>query len=172
MTDWNEIVSAHQSKLWRTAYRILANRDDSLECCQEALLDAYRYSQENSIDNWDGLLVSLTARRAIDRLRQRVRRRDKEVGIEHVEEPTTLSTSPIANAEASELVEQLREAIREIPVKQSRVFWLCCVEGLSHEDISRHLQISINESRVLLHRARSRLANSMAQLNTNARSQK
>ena len=170
MNDWNEIVSAHRIAVWGTAYRILGNRDDSLECCQDALLDAYRYSQKNSIDNWGAILVSFTTRRAIDRLRQRVRRRNSEVAIKDVEEPASLSTSPTENAEATELVEQLRDAIREMPVKQSRVFWLCCVEGLSHTEVSSTLQISMNESRVLLHRARAYLADYMSQLNFNMRS--
>ena len=169
MTDWNEIVSIHQKELWGTAYRILGNYDDALECCQDALFDAYRFSQKNSIDNWGALLTSFTARKAIDRLRQCVRRRNIELAIEQVEEPATLSDSPQAKAETSELVDQLREAISRIPAKQSRVFWLCCIEGLSHEDVSAHLQISTNESRVLLHRARTRLSNSMAQLNSSAR---
>ncbi len=170
MTDWNEIISAHQIEQWGTAFRILGNRDDSLECCQDALLDAYRFSLKNSIDNWGAILVSFTARRAIDRLRQRVRRRNTEVALEHIEEPAILSDSPIAKAEALELVDQLREAISQIPAKQSQVFWLCSVEGLSHEDVSAHLQISTNESRVLLHRARTRVAHCMSQLNGSARS--
>ena len=170
MTDWNEIVTAHKNVLWRTAYRILGDRDDSLECCQDALLDVYRFSQKNTVDNWGAILTSFTARRAIDRLRRRIRRRRDEVSIAHIEEPAADSDSPLAQAEASELVEKLRDAMNQIPIKQARVFWLCCIEGLSHEDVSTHLQITPNESRVLLHRARTRLADFLSQPNPVARS--
>ena len=40
MIDWPQIVAAHEAVLWRAAYRVLAHRDDALDCCQEALLDA------------------------------------------------------------------------------------------------------------------------------------
>ena len=56
MTNWSEIVADHKTVLWGTAYRILGNCDDSLDCCQDALLDAYRYSQKNSVENWRSLL--------------------------------------------------------------------------------------------------------------------
>ena len=67
MTDWHEIISAHEAMLWRTVYRVLNDRDDALDCCQEALLDAYKYSINREVDDWGALLTTLATRRAIDR---------------------------------------------------------------------------------------------------------
>jgi DNA-directed RNA polymerase specialized sigma24 family protein len=52
----------------------------------------------------------------------------------------------------------VREAMTDLADKQAEVFWLGCVEGLDHHQISVHMQITPNEVRVLLHRARVRLA--------------
>jgi hypothetical protein len=32
MTDWQAIVAEHGPKVWRTAYRILADHNDALDC--------------------------------------------------------------------------------------------------------------------------------------------
>ena len=156
MTDWLTIISAHEAKLWRTAYRILNHRDDALDCCQQAIVDAYEYSLTHGVDQWGAFLTSLTTRRAIDRLRQRNRTR-QVVSLSDAGEPASDSECPAQQAEASELVDRVRAALVDLPQKQAEVFWLSCVEHASHDDIGQCLGISANESRVLLHRARSRL---------------
>ena len=67
MTDWPNIISVHEAMLWRTVYRVLNHRDDALDCCQEALLDAYKYAMNHEVEDWGALLTSLATRRAIDR---------------------------------------------------------------------------------------------------------
>jgi RNA polymerase sigma-70 factor (ECF subfamily) len=158
MSDWPTIISAHESTLWRTAFRILNHRDDALDCCQEALLDAYEYSLTHKVDRWGAILTSMVTRRAIDRLRKRIRARWTALPLDDVVEPAVEADCPGPLAEASELMDRLRHGLVDLPEKQAEVFWLNCIEGWSHEDIGRQLQISPNESRVLLHRARSHLA--------------
>jgi RNA polymerase sigma factor (sigma-70 family) len=158
MTDWPAIVSTHESLLWRTAYRILNHRDDALDCCQQALLDAYEYGCNRTVDDWRALLTSVVTRRSIDRLRQRRRALRTVVALDQVAEPLAKTACPEQRTTELELMERLRSALTALPCKQAEVFWLSSVEQLSHEDISRQLAITQNESRVLLHRARLRLA--------------
>lgn len=165
MTDWNEIVGKHQATLWRTAYRLLNHYDDALDCCQESLLDAYRLSSHHKVDDWGAVLTCLVTRCAIDRLRQRVRTRRHVVPLNGVE-PADDGACPVQNAEASEVLERLRGLLAELSEKQAAVFWLSCVEGLSHEAIAQQLAISPNESRVLLHRARAALELGFQSLHT------
>lgn len=157
-TDWRTIISAHEVLLWRTAYRILNHREDALDCCQQAVLDAYEYSLTRQVDQWGGLLTSMTVRRAIDRLRHRVRSRRMTTPLEEVAEPQVDGEDPAELAEASELMDRLRTAVATLPDKQAEVFWLSCVEQSSHAEIGRLMAITPNESRVLLHRARAQLA--------------
>jgi RNA polymerase sigma-70 factor (ECF subfamily) len=157
MIDWPQIVSAHEAVLWRAAYRILAHRDDALDCCQEALLDAYEYARTRSVNDWPALLTHFVTRRAIDRLRQRSRRQQTFTPLECVGEPAGSIGCPVREAEASELIDRLRQALAGLPQKQAEVWWLSSIEQLSHAAISAHLGITPNESRVLLHRARSQL---------------
>jgi RNA polymerase sigma factor (sigma-70 family) len=169
MTDWLAIVSAQETRLWRTAYRILRHQDDALDCCQQAIVDAYEYSLTHKVDRWEALLVSLTTRRSIDRLRQRSRMRAIVVPLPDDSELASCSDCPVELTEAAELIDRLRATLAELPAKQGQVFWLSCIERTSHDDIASCLGISVNESRVLLHRARSRLASLINRQSSDAR---
>jgi RNA polymerase sigma factor (sigma-70 family) len=169
MTDWHEIIAIHEAMLWRTVYRVLNHRDDALDCCQEALLDAYKYALNNEVDDWGALLTSMATRRAIDRLRQRIRARRLMVSLNDAHEPATDADCPVQRAEASELMNHLRILVIDLPDKQAEVFWLSCIEGFTHQQIGRELTISPNESRVLLHRARLQLASMLDSSHFDAR---
>jgi RNA polymerase sigma factor (sigma-70 family) len=168
MTDWNAIIGRHQATLWRTAYRLLNHYDDALDCCQDALLDACQYASRHRVEEWGAVLTCLVTRRAIDRLRQRVRTRRHVVSLNGVAEPPAGCGGPVQNAEASEALERIRGLLAELSEKQATVFWLGCVEGMSHERIGQQLAISANESRVLLHRARAFLESGLQSHRTHA----
>src|ERR1700722_16831301 len=78
MPDWQEILSRDGPAVWRTAYRLLANRADADECFQEGFVDALVLSRRQEIRDWGGLLRRLATVRSIDRLRQRRRSRLRE----------------------------------------------------------------------------------------------
>ena len=102
-------------------------------------------------------------------MRQRIRSRQTIVSLNGAVEPTTDADCPVQRAEALELMDHLRSAVVDLPDKQAEVFWLSCVEGLSHQKIAQQLTISLNESRVLLHRARLQLASALDSHHSGAR---
>jgi RNA polymerase sigma-70 factor (ECF subfamily) len=80
-----------------------------------------------------------------------------------VAEPFSEADGPLQQARANELLVRVREGMAELPEKQAEVFWLSCLEGLSHQQIADHMQVQPGEVRVLLHRARTRLGNFLSQ---------
>jgi DNA-directed RNA polymerase specialized sigma24 family protein len=42
MTVTSDVVAAHADAVWRTAFRLLNNREDALDCYQQTFLDAMR----------------------------------------------------------------------------------------------------------------------------------
>ena len=158
MIDWGAILAEHGSKVWRTVYRLLDHHDDALDCYQETFLAAFRFANVHTIADWPALLVSLATRRAIDRLRQRYRSGRRSIPLDTVPEPSSEVDGPLQQARANELMERVREVMGELPEKQAEVFWLSCLEGLSHQQIARLMQVPPGEVRVLLHRARTRLS--------------
>jgi RNA polymerase sigma factor (sigma-70 family) len=158
MIDWPLIVAEHGAAVWRTAYRLLDHHADALDCYQETFLAAWRYAEREPVADWAPFLISLATRRAMDRLRQRYRDRTRVLAVDSLPEPGSEAECPVGHASARELMDRVREGMAELPDKQAQVFWLSCVEGLSHQQISDRIEIPPGEVRVLLHRARKHLS--------------
>ena len=157
MTDWPLILAEHGPGVWRTVYRLLDHHADAQDCYQDIFLAAWRFAERQPVAEWASFLTTLATRRAIDRLRQRYRDRTRVIAIDGVPEPSSDAESPLGHAGATELMDRMRAGLAELPDKQAEVFWLSCVEGLSHQQISSRMEVPPGEVRVLLHRARTHL---------------
>jgi RNA polymerase sigma-70 factor (ECF subfamily) len=157
MIDWPLILAEHGPAVWRTVYRLLDHHADALDCYQETFLAAWRFAERQPVADWTAFLTSLATRRALDRLRQRYRNRTREIAIDGAPEPSSDAESPLGYAGARELMDRMRAGMAELPDKQAEVFWLSCIEGRSHHEISERMEIGPGEVRVLLHRARMHL---------------
>jgi RNA polymerase sigma-70 factor, ECF subfamily len=156
MPDWQNLIKRHGKAVWQTAYRLLGNRADADECFQEAFLAALEVSRREEVQHWGSLLRRLAALRALDRLRQRYRRR---VGSQVTDWDTVPDNTrtPSQIVEDAELGERLRASLGSLPPKQAEVFCLHHLEDWSYEETASHLAISVDSVGVLLHRARKRL---------------
>ncbi len=157
MPDWNEILEAHGPAVWGTVFRLLGHHADALDCYQETFLAAYRSARRRPVVHWRSFLIGLATRRAIDRLRQRGRSRRRLASLDDVPEPVGQEHSAFEQIQGAERLDEVRSWLARLPSKQAQVFWLSCVEGMTHPDIVDQLRISPGEVRVLLHRARARL---------------
>jgi RNA polymerase sigma factor (sigma-70 family) len=156
--DWRSIWKEHGPNVWRTVYRLLGHHADALDCYQETFFAAWQFAQRGQVDDWPAFLTKVATRRAIDRLRQRIRSQERFASLDNVPEPATNADCPVRHARASELMGLVREGLAQLPDKQAEVFWLSCIEGQSHQQITSHMQVAPGEVRVLLHRARVGLA--------------
>lgn len=162
MTDWEGILRDHGPAVWCTSHRLLGNRADADECFQETFAAAVALVRRQSqpVRHWRAMLVRLATARAVDRLRQRVRRSSREVpggGDVNALVDHHLSSRPQARAEEAELSARLRLALAHLPPKQADAFCLHCLEGWSYREVAEHLVTSVDDVGVLLHRARAAL---------------
>ena len=161
MTNWDAVVANDGPLVWRTLWRLLANRADVEECFQETFLAALKVSRRETVECWPALLCKLAAARAMDRLRKRYRHRLKNRGNVSVERRPAAETStkagPLDQAVAAELSERLREALSQLPRKQAEVFYLHALCGWSHREVGQRINLSENAVGVTMHRARQRL---------------
>ena len=165
--DWQELVERHGPAAWRTAYRLLGNRADADECLQETFLAALDVSRRESVANWQALIVRLAASRAIDRLRSRDRRRQREQNAVSRATPSP-TVPPYQNLVEQELADKLRGALAELPARQAEAFCLHSLDEWSYQQISQQLGVSVNAVGVLLFRARERLRVLLAGLAPNS----
>jgi RNA polymerase sigma-70 factor (ECF subfamily) len=154
--DWERVVREDGPIAWRTACRLLGNRQDAEDCLQDALADAVEISRTQTIKSFRALLQRIVTARAMDRLRKRYRRKsvDAPGGLEEVADR---HSRPLQQAQNEELLEKLREAMPTLPPQQSQAFVLNCVEGWSYQEIADHLAVSVGAVGMLLLRARAKL---------------
>jgi RNA polymerase sigma-70 factor, ECF subfamily len=155
MIDWHAILAEHGDAVWRTCYRLLNQHADAWDCYQEVFLAAWQSRGRQPVQDWAAYLATLAARRAIDRLRQRARARELVSALDH--DPPA-GHGPVEQAIRNELLGRVRAGLSRLPDRQAEVFWLSCVEGLSHQQIAAQLKTSPGAVRVLLQRARVALA--------------
>ncbi len=165
MTNWDDIVARHGPAIWDTLWRLLAHRADVEECFQETLLAAMKVSRRQEVESWPALLCSLATARGMDQLRKRYRqgergrnRRVDEVAAgQGMARAVSTDAGPAEHAVAAELSERLREALSQLPEKQSEAFYLHALCGWSHRDLGLRMRMTENAVGVTIHRARQRL---------------
>jgi RNA polymerase sigma-70 factor (ECF subfamily) len=155
--DWPTIVEEHGPDVWRTAYRLLSNRDDANDVYQETFLQAVEFARRQPVACWPAVLKRIVTARSLDQLRRRYRaaaRREPFAGIDEPAEPTP---APDMLAQLREGMELLRQAMTELPANQAEVFWLSEVEMLSHADIAAQLEATSDQVALWLHRGKKKL---------------
>ena len=161
MVDWKAIVERHSLRVFQVAYRLTYDRHDAEDAMQETFIDALEFSRRQDVKDWGALLTVLATRRGIGRLRKRRGRSARE---EAADWSAVMSRAPAPGqrAEETELSDNLRKALTRLPTRQAEIFWLHDVEGWSHEEIARELEITNPNVRVSLHRARAGLRELLA----------
>ena len=141
-----------RGKLYRMAYLWLKNRDEAEDAVQEALEKAWSNRERlQKLENPTGWLVRVLKNQSLQKIREHKRWAVLGEGDElpEIEEIPTETSSP-----ALQLVFRF---LKELPEKQQEIFQLREVEGLTYEEISEYLDISIEQVKVNLFRARKRL---------------
>jgi RNA polymerase sigma-70 factor (ECF subfamily) len=164
MTDWDAVVAQHVALVRSTIYRLVGNEADTWDCVQETFLEAVKLDRREPVRDWPALLHRLATTSALDLLRRRSRQRNRVGSGEDPVQANSREPGPPGWAEARELADRLRAALGRLPRRQAEVFCLTCFEDLSSEEIARRLRISPTATRMLLSRARRRLARLLAPL--------
>jgi len=162
-----ELVHRHGGRMLAVARRYLGSEDAAQDCVQEAFVAAFRaldrFEERSSLATW---LHRITVNAALQALRRR-RGRD-EVDIEawlptfdnegFLEGPYELTATSADELIAREDVRaQVRAAIDRLPESYRNVLLLRDIEGLSIREVSGMLELTENNAKVRLHRARTAL---------------
>lgn len=158
MTDWETVVNQNVTTVQQTVYRLVGNHADAWDCIQEAFLEAVKIDRRETVRNWSALLRHLATVRALDLLRKRSRQRNRYHDAPDLLEIVSSEPDPHDHAEACELADRLRVAICRLPQRQAQAFCLTYFEQMTGEEMAEQLGIKPTASRMLLSRARGRLA--------------
>ncbi|HYE18567.1 MAG TPA: sigma-70 family RNA polymerase sigma factor [Tepidisphaeraceae bacterium] len=168
--SWPTLLRDHGPTVWRTAYRLLADRQDAEEVFQETFLAALEFSRAHDVRHWPALLQRLATTRSVDRLRRRYARRrhlptvpdtadDGDTALDRV---PTASASPLEHLQTAELSDRLRAALTHLPANLAEPFCLHALSGWSYQEIAQHLGLPSTSVGVNIHRARHKLRDLLA----------
>jgi RNA polymerase sigma-70 factor (ECF subfamily) len=150
---FEELVTAHQHRIFGVALRMLGSRAEAEDVAQETFLRAHRalgqFRGEARLGTW---LYAIASRLCLDRLASGERR--------HAGSDEALRRVPAEGGDAAaalernELAQALHDAVAALPEDRRIVVILRDVEGLAYEEIAEVLGLELNTVRSRLHRAR------------------
>jgi RNA polymerase sigma-70 factor (ECF subfamily) len=165
MSAFEALVDRHEDKVYGLALRMTRSEADAAEITQDTFLSAYQhladFRGEAAFGSW---VHRIAANNALMRLR---RQRVLDIVSEDLAGPEFTDRGSLADVPESDwnrraddkiLDEELGRAIQEatdaLPEGYREVFLLKDVEGLSYEEISEMVGISVPAVKSRLHRAR------------------
>jgi RNA polymerase sigma-70 factor (ECF subfamily) len=155
--DW--LVTHYHGPVFSLLYGMLADSADAADCTQEVFLKAFRgirgFRRGSSLKTW---LYRIGVREALNHKRWRWRHSRQQISLEAEREadagfvePESHTESPFDSLAAQEMREVVQHALMQVPEAYRATVILRDLEGLSYEEVSEVLDISVGtvKSRVL-----------------------
>lgn len=144
-----------KNKLYRLALRITLNPAEAEDVVQEALIKVWnKRSEWSSLQSVEAFCYTVVRNLSIDKSR---------LGdTQNVELPSNAEAiadkdSPSEKMESSESLKVIHDIINSLPVKQRMVMQLRDIEGKSYKEIADILQLTEEQVKVILYRARQKV---------------
>jgi RNA polymerase sigma-70 factor (ECF subfamily) len=151
---FEELVRAHQHRVYGLALRMLGDAAEAQDVAQEAFLRAHRglaeFRGDARLSTW---LYTIASRLCLNRLAGSERRLTRS-GDEALDRVVDVRPGPDEALERDELDAALHRAIAELPEERRVVVVLRDVDGLAYEEIAEILALPVGTVRSRLHRAR------------------
>lgn len=146
-----------KSKLYRMAYLWVKDRDIANDVLQQVFEKAWRQKNDlQKMDNPTGWMVRSLKNEALQHFR--ANKKLETLGDQEFEEVTTADQE-----DTSGKLKLVFKFLDKLPEKQREVFQLREVEGLTYEEIAEYLEVSMDQVKVNLHRARKSLRDYLMQ---------
>jgi len=156
--EFIEKVLPVNKKLYRFAYRLLANREEAEDIVQETFVRLWNkrtfLTEYKSID---AFAMIITKNLCIDTLKSRSRKlTDNDSPFNTVEEVT-----PYKETELADSVMNVNQIIDLLPEQQKMIIQLRDIEGYDFKEIADIMNLNINAVRVNLSRARKKVRDTL-----------
>lgn len=147
-------------KMYSVCKYYTRDRDEAMDFLQEGFIMVFRnlhkYRHEGSLEGWIRRVIVF---RTIDLLRKQ-KRYDEVIALYKEDE---IYENEEFEIETKGIIgDRIRELVNKLPEKARLVLKLFAIEGLSHQEISESLGISVGTSKSQLNRARKLLKESLS----------
>lgn len=144
-----------KDKLYRLAFRITLDSAEAEDVVQDTLIRVWNKRDEwSQVESIEAYCLTIARNLAIDRS-QKMEARNTELTSEVREMPDTLTPyDQLAQDEQMQLIHRL---VNGLPEKQRTIMQLRDIEGKSYKEIANILQITEEQVKVNLFRARQKI---------------
>jgi RNA polymerase sigma-70 factor (ECF subfamily) len=144
----DQLYSAHNAMVFRTAHRITGNAEDAEDVLQTVFLRLLKRDDLSEIDNPESYLRRSAVNAALDIVR--ARQADNTLELERM--PASGSCT-----ELRDLRDTLRRALAKLPDRTAEMFALRFFEGYTNPEIAKIMGLSQIVVAVTVHRTRKKL---------------
>jgi len=161
------IYQRYHRRTYSLTLRMTGSQTEAEDLTQEVFIQLFRkigsFRGDSAFSTW---LHRLTVNQVLMHFRRRSYKNEKTSEDGEMPEQTVHGT---ANPNKMPIVDRiaLKKAIAELPNGYRNVFMLHDVEGFEHEEVARHLGISVGTSKSQLHKARLKLRTLLAKQTDN-----
>lgn len=156
LEEFKNSVLPVKNKLYRFALRFLGNEDEAKDVVQEVMIKAWDRREDlklyQSIEAW---CMRLTKNLSLNKLKSGHFSRTSV--LEEDDRHISTIENPYANTETNDVLSHIHLLLKRLPEKQRQVLELRDVEGYSYQEISKILDMDLNQVKVNLFRARQTL---------------
>jgi RNA polymerase sigma-70 factor (ECF subfamily) len=146
-----------KGQLYRLVYLWVRDRALAEDVLQNVFEKSFQKEQElKSHPNLSGWLVRSLKNEVLMHFRQSNRLQNLD-GIEG------LQSEELEANDSDQVISKVLSLLKGIPLRQQEVFQLREVEGLTYEEIADYLEISLDQVKVNLHRARKKIQEKMSE---------
>jgi RNA polymerase sigma-70 factor (ECF subfamily) len=162
------LMERHGRRVYRIALSYLRNPDEANDVVQETFVKVFQHAAR-----WDAAteavpwLMRIAVNQSIDQYRRGKRRGVYHTPLSEGDHDQTIAdetASPEQRAHGGELGERISRAVKTLPESQRAVFVLRHYDGMSLEEISAALNLSLGTVKSSLHRAIHRLRDRLAEV--------
>lgn len=167
-TAFKTLVETHQKRVFNTVLAIVQNLEETEDIAQEVFMEVYqsvgKFRGESKISTW---LYRIATTKALEEIRKKKTAKrfafftalfgeSNEILHESVD-----FIHPGIVLEQQENAKTLFKSINQLPDNQKVAYTLCNIEGLSYQEITEVMQISLSSVESLLFRAKTNLRKSL-----------
>tara|TARA_A100001011_G_scaffold102316_2_gene107944 strand:+ start:144164 stop:144697 length:534 start_codon:yes stop_codon:yes gene_type:complete len=149
---FDEIVKLHYEPTFNLLFKLVGNKLDADDLCQETFIRVYRYVKKfkgnSKFSTW---LYRIAYNVANTYFRKQ---KIKQIFSFDLNQEILLSKDPVEDDEMNSI---LMKNINLLPKKQKAILMFRVIEGLPYKEISKIMNISINAAKVNYHHAISSL---------------
>ena len=144
-----------KNKLFRLALRITLNNADAEDIVQETLIKVWKKRESwNEIESIEAFCYSICRNLALDRTRRADKFSESLDETRDTTADTSYSSNPEEQVQQSDRIKLVKELIDHLPEKQRSVIQLRDFEGKSYKEIADIMQMTDEQVKVTLFRAR------------------